>query len=75
MNSKNLIPYCLLNYITLFCRKADIAARRELSHSRRVLSTIEEILYGYADADYLGKRRGSLNEVERKVNDLIKVID
>ena len=61
--------------LNLLCRKADIAARRELSHSRRVLSTIEEILYGYADADYLGKRRGSLNEVERKVNDLIKVID
>ena len=53
--------------------RADIAARRELSHSRRVLSTIEDILFGDADADYIDGRRKDLNGVERRVNDLLQV--
>ena len=50
----------------------DIEARRELSHSRRVLTTIQDILYGEGD---LERNREKLDEVERKINDLLQYIN
>ncbi len=52
--------------------EADIAARRELSHSRQTLWMVKEMLFGYGEASKLRER---LLESEKKLNDLLQYVD
>ena len=53
--------------------ESDIRARTELSHARQSLNIIKDIIYG--SSEELSTSRDAMNNVEAKVDDLLRFIN